>query len=243
MSGLTGSTIVLTGAAGGIGQAVARVLGREGANLALLGRTMDSLDAVREAISSSVSGTIRGYAGDLGSPHEAARLAREVSRDFSRLDVLVHGAGVYRRGSVQSAPEREFDEQYRVNVRAPYLLTRALLPGLRTVRGQVIFLNSTVGLRGKGGLGGYSASKHALVALADSLRDEVNAAGVKVTTLFLGRTATPMQGMIHEMEDRAYHPERLIQPEDVAELLRDILVLPPSVEVTDVRLRPMMKPL
>jgi NADP-dependent 3-hydroxy acid dehydrogenase YdfG len=88
----------------------------------------------------------------------------------------------------------------------------------------------------------YAATKHALKAIADSLREEVNAEGLRVLSVYPGRTASPMQAAVHEMEGRAYHPERLMQPEDVAAVVINALSLPRSAEVTDIYIRPLLKP-
>jgi NADP-dependent 3-hydroxy acid dehydrogenase YdfG len=88
------------------------------------------------------------------------------------------------------------------------------------------------------GSGQYSATKHGLKALADCLRAEVNSYGIRVISVFVGRTATPMQAAVHASEGRAYRPEKLIQPEDVASLVVHTLTLPPTVEVTALHLRP-----
>jgi short-subunit dehydrogenase len=122
------------------------------------------------------------------------------------------------------------------------MLTQALLPLLKARQGQIVFINSTVGLRAGANVGQYAATKHGLKALADSLRDEVNADGVRVLSVFLGRTATPMQAAIHEMEGRVYHPEFLMQPEDVAAVVINALSLPRTAEMTDIHVRPMIKP-
>jgi NADP-dependent 3-hydroxy acid dehydrogenase YdfG len=86
---------------------------------------------------------------------------------------------------------------------------------------------------------GYAASKHALRALADGLRDEVNKKGVRVITVFPGRTATPMQEAVHRYEGRPYDAERFLQPEDVAAAAVNALALPRTAEVTDLHIRPM----
>ena len=105
-----------------------------------------------------------------------------------------------------------------------------------------MFINSSAGVSAKATVGAYAATKHALKAVADSLREEVNAAGVRVTSLYVGRTATRMQAELHAQEGKAYDPSGLIQPEDVASLTLHALSLPRTVEVTDVFLRPMRKP-
>lgn len=90
-------------------------------------------------------------------------------------------------------------------------------------------------------VGQYAATKHALKAIADILRIEVNADQVRIISVFPGRTATSQQAIIHEMEDKPYHPERLMQPEDVAAAAINALSLPRTAEVTDISLRPFVK--
>jgi short-subunit dehydrogenase len=108
---------------------------------------------------------------------------------------------------------------------------------LRRGQGQIVFINSLVGLNAKGGSSQYSATKHALKALADSLREEVNPYGLRVLSVFVGRTASPMQAAVHRMEDRRYHPELLVQPDDVASALS----LSRTDEVTDISVRHSIK--
>jgi NADP-dependent 3-hydroxy acid dehydrogenase YdfG len=134
------------------------------------------------------------------------------------------------------------DRQYRINVRAPYMLTQALLPMLKSRRGQIVFINSSAGLNARANVSQYAATKHALKAVADSLREEINAEGLRVLSVYPGRTATPMQADVHTMEGRAYRPDRLMQPEDVAAVVINALSLPSSAEVTDIHVRPLIKP-
>lgn len=112
---------------------------------------------------------------------------------------------------------------------------------MRSCKGQIVFINSSAGLNARADVGQYAATKHALKAIADSLREEVNADGVRVLSMFLGRTATPMQDAVHKMEGKEYHPECLIQPEDVAAVVVNALSLPRTAEVTDIHIRPMNK--
>jgi short-subunit dehydrogenase len=130
------------------------------------------------------------------------------------------------------------DCQYRTNLRAPYVLTQGLLPGLKSKHGQIVFVNSSAALTARASAGQYAATKHGLKAIADSLRDEVNSAGVRVMSLFLGRTATPMQERVYQFEHRSYCPELLMQPEDVAAMVINVLTLPRRVEVTEINMRP-----
>ena len=106
----------------------------------------------------------------------------------------------------------DLDWQYRVNVRTPYILTQALLPMLKSRRVQIVFLSSDAGLSPRANLGQYAPTKHALKAIADSLREEVNAEGPRVMSVFPGRTASAMQAAVYQIEGIACHPELLLQP-------------------------------
>jgi NADP-dependent 3-hydroxy acid dehydrogenase YdfG len=120
-------------------------------------------------------------------------------------------------------------------------LTQALLPMLRAGQAQVVFINSLVGLNAKGNSSQYSATKHALKALADGLRQEVNSDGLRVLSVFLGRTASPLQAAVHRMEGKIYNADLLVQPEDVAGLVLSALSLSRSAEVTDITIRHSIK--
>ena len=91
-------------------------------------------------------------------------------------------------------------------------------------------------------MGQYAATKHALKAVADSLREEVNADGVRVISVYPGQTASPMQKALYEIEKKAYFPGKLMQPEDVAAVVVNALSLRRTAEVTDICVRPMKKP-
>ena len=161
--------------------------------------------------------------------------------DFEKIDMLIHSAGVISIGKLEISSVADFDRQYKTNVRAPCLLTQVLLPLLKMQKGQIVFINSSAGLFSKANLSQYAATKHALRAFADSLRDEVNEMGIRVLSVFPGRTATPMQEMIFSQEGRDYPANRLLQPQDVAAVVIHALSLPRTAEVTDISIRPMAK--
>jgi NADP-dependent 3-hydroxy acid dehydrogenase YdfG len=237
MTHLANRVAVVTGANSGIGKALALALAAQGATVCLIGRRMEALQSVAEqALNGSVC-----YEADLELDSDIADLIANLNQDVNRVDILVHSAGVIRLSSVDCASPDQFDWHYKVNMRAPYLLTQGLLPMIKRGKGQIVFVNSTAGLRAGANASQYAATKHALKAIADSLREEVNAAGVRVLSLFLGRTATPMQASVHEMEHRKYRPEILMQPEDVAAVVVNALTLPRTAEVTEVRMRPCIK--
>jgi NADP-dependent 3-hydroxy acid dehydrogenase YdfG len=240
MARLSGHIAVVTGASSGVGRAIALALARESATVALVARREAELAVVAQA-AREAGGDARSFPTDLGEDSEIAALVEHL-QIFPGIDVLVHSAGTYARGPVEEVPVEDLDRQYRINVRAAYQVTRHLLPMLRRRQGQVVFINSSAGLNARQHVSQYASTKHALKALADGLREEVNADGVRVLSVFLGRTATPLQAAIHEMEGRPYRPDRLIQPEDVATVVLSALCLPRTAEVTDISIRPLAKP-
>jgi NAD(P)-dependent dehydrogenase (short-subunit alcohol dehydrogenase family) len=236
-----GQLAVVTGASSGIGKAIALELAAEGAKVCLVGRKKESLDAVAKSAQLSEQ-QMFGYQVDLTLDDEVIEFAKRVQREFGFVDLVVHGAGAIARGWFAEAPVEDLDWQYRVNVRAPYVLTQALLPMLKSRQGQIVFLNSRVVLLNAGVHSiQYTATKQALKSMADSLREEINPLGMRVLTVFLGRTATPMQALIHEIEKRPYIPEQLVQPGDVAKFVLAALNMPRTAEVTEIHIKPLNK--
>ena len=236
----TQQAAVVAGATSGVGRAVCLSLAAAGAQLSLLGRDASTLEELAKSVR-GFTDKVSAYPVDLTSDASVTEVAARLGRDPGRVDVLVHSAGVFEMGPHASAAVVNLDRQYKTNVRGPYLLTQALLPLLRACRGQIVFVNSTVGLEARAGLGQYASTQHALRAIADALRAEVNPDGVRVLSVYLGRTATARQARIFRLEGRPYAPELLIQPEDVAEMVLATLRLPRTAEVTEIRMRPLVK--
>src|SRR5690606_7283026 len=133
----------------------------------LLGRRPEALQRIAQRPVGGAQKWI--YPVDLGVADEIAALAAGLRRDGAAVDILVHSAGTISLGNFENAPIEEFDRQVGVNLKAPFLLTQALLPQLGARRGQVVFINSSAGVCGAAGAAPYSASKHGLKGLADSL--------------------------------------------------------------------------
>lgn len=232
---------VVTGSGSGIGRAIALGLASRGANLALIGRRQSVLETVATQAGSQ-PGVIRCYEADLSVDKDLESLTARLKSDLQEIGVLAHCAVVIALGHVRSASKADLDWQYRVNLRAPYILTQALLPGLQRGHGKVVFINSSAGLLARANVGQYAATKHGLKALADSLRDEVNSLDVRVLSLFLGRTASSMQEHLHHLMGVPYNPELLLQPEDIARMVINVLEVARAAEVTDISIRPMIAP-
>ena len=118
------------------------------------------------------------------------------------------------------------------------MLTRELLPHLRRSQGTVVFVNSSAGLTASADWSAYAASKFGLRAFADALRAEEVEHGVRVSTIYPSRTATPMQEKVHEQEGRTYDASRWISPETVVSTILHVLDLPIDATIPDVTVRP-----
>lgn len=233
-------TAIITGASQGIGKAIAYELMNTGVRAILAGRSGEKLEKLQADLPDHVVTPIC-MTLDLADLGDIARFADTVHKSHSQLDILINCGGIYRRGSLRDAPISHLDELYKTNVRGTYALTQALLPLLIGARGDIVFINSSVVFSDASEVGQYAATKHALQGVADSLRAEVNNQGIRVLSIYPGRTATPGQHDIHNTESKEYEPDRLLQPSDIANIVVACLNLPASAEVTDLRIRPRYK--
>jgi short-subunit dehydrogenase len=231
---------VVSGATSGIGKAIALSFATRGMTVVVIGRDPRRLEEVAAQARKSAS-RVFAYRADLSDDQEIHRVRDELRMSCGAIDILVHSVGAFHMAPIEETPVMELDRLYRTNVRAPFALTQALLPMVRSQQGQIVFINSSVGLTTRANVAAYSATKYALRAIADALRAEVNAAGVRVLSVYPGRTATPQQEAIHAEEGKPYHPEMLVQPEDVATVVVDALAVARTAEVTDVCIRPLRK--
>lgn len=232
---LVDQVTVLTGASGGIGRCIALALAEQQAKLCLIGRRKAQLRELAREVSAA-GGQAQIYLADLASETEIAQACEDVGRDFAKVDIMVHCAGIISMGPVATAPPEDFDNLFRVNLRAPYLLTQLLLPRMSS-GGQIVFVNSSAGLSAKAGVSQYAGTKHALKALADSLRHELSESGIRVLSVYPARTATAMQEEIFRRENRIYQPKLLLQPEYVARSIMHVLSMPRDAEITDLSIR------
>ncbi|WP_102125045.1 SDR family oxidoreductase [Deinococcus planocerae] len=218
---------LITGATGGIGTALARELaGRH--DLILQGRDPERL----ASLAAEVGGVSLPL--DLTGPETFEAALSGVGRVTN----VVHNAGVVELGAVAEQGHAVWTHTLAVNVVAPAELTRLLLPRVRAERGTVVFVNSGAGLRANPEWSSYAASKFALKALADALRDEEARHGVRVTTVYPGRTATPMQQKVRTQEGGVYDPGEFIDPATVASTIRFVLETPRDATLPDVSVRP-----
>ena len=240
METLKNQIAIVIGSSSGIGKAIALSLAGKGAEVCVVARRKEVLEEVAKEVQALGA---RGHAFpvDLTHEEEIRGLGEKVQRDLGRVNILVLCGGAIAHGTLEKASLTDFDLMYRSNLRGHYAMIQTMLPMLKKSQGQIVFINSSAGLRTPAGAGQFSATQHAFRAIADSLRDEVNADGVRVLSVYPGRTATPRIAKLFEKEGKPYRPELLMQAEDVAEMVAHALCLPRTAEVTDISIRPMQK--
>ncbi|PXY31613.1 SDR family oxidoreductase [Prauserella muralis] len=219
---------LVTGASRGIGAATARALAPTH-RLLLGGRDEQALAGLARELPDA-----RPWPVDLTDPAALASAAAECAE----LHVLVHSAGVARLGRVEDSPAESWRHNLEVNVVAVAELTRLLLPALRAAHGHVVLINSGQGLAAREGWGPYAASKFAVRAFADALRAEEEPHGVRVTSVYPGRTDTEMQQAVVAGEGGEYTPEKYLRPESVAAAVHAAVSASPDAHLTEVTIRP-----
>ena len=120
--------------------------------LGFVGRNWNALEEVAQSVGTEKN-QIFCYGKDLGKDEDIKDLVKQVIRDMGRVDILIHSAGIISTGFLETTPVSELDRQYQINVRAPYLITQALLPMLKQFKGQIVFINSSAGLNARGKFG------------------------------------------------------------------------------------------
>jgi NADP-dependent 3-hydroxy acid dehydrogenase YdfG len=218
-------TALITGASRGIGAAIATALAPTHA-LLLAGRPSAQLQAVAERLGAT---TVPLDLTDTDAIPAATASIGDV-------DVLVHNAGVTFPGRVAESTVDQWRTTLDVNVIGAVALTLALLPALRRAGGQVVFINSGAGRTALPVMASYSASKFALRAFADSLRESEPA--LRVTTVYPGRTDSDMQRELVSFEGDEYDPDRFLHPDTVAQVVAQVVATPPDGHVHEVVLRP-----
>jgi NAD(P)-dependent dehydrogenase (short-subunit alcohol dehydrogenase family) len=236
-----GRTALVTGASGGIGRATAVQLAARGCHVILSGRSAARLGETAAACGGGHTICV----GDLTEPGTLEELKRQIlRRSDSGLDILVHAGADLLHGAVESVDIDALRRFLDINVVASFALLRALTP-LLGAGSDVVFLNSTHGVTAPAGVGPYAASKYAVRAMADAYRAEVNARGIRVTSVFCGKTATDMQQRIYDGRGEgaryAQIKDKITRPEDVAAVIVMAVSLPRTAEITDIHLRPLTK--
>ena len=213
---------LITGGSSGIGLAIARALRDDGYEL-----TVASRRAERIGPAAAELGAL-GMAADVSDEDDCARLVAAHRERYGGLDVLVNSAGIGIAGKIEDQPAKHVDLQLGVNLRGLLVVTRLALPLLKESKGHVINLASIAGTQPTPGLAVYGATKAAVLALTRSLNAELEADGVRCTALAPAFVDTPMASW------SGIAPEKMIRPEDCAELVRAVLRLSPYARVPEI---------
>ncbi|UQX11011.1 SDR family oxidoreductase [Candidatus Mycobacterium methanotrophicum] len=218
-------TALITGASRGIGAAIATALAPTH-TLLLAGRPSPALQATAERLGATT----------LPLDLTDTDAIPAVTRSIGELDVLVHSAGVSFPGRVAESTVEQWRTTFEVNLVGAVALTLVLLPALRRTGGQAVFINSGSGRKASLKMASYSASKFALRAFADSLRE--SEPSLRVTSVYPGRTDTDMQRELVSFEGGDYDPEKFLRPDTVAEAVAHAVATPPDGHLHEVVIRP-----
>lgn len=235
---LRDKVVVVTGAGRGAGRSLALALAEEGVRLVLASRTVSELYAVRDEVEATGAQVV-AVPTDLGDPQQVEALAQETLGAFGTVDVIINNAGwCPPLRLVQDTALENWDLAMDVNARAPFLLIRALLPTMLAKRsGYVINVSSDIARGGCATASAYGASKAAMIALGESLLDEVAEYGIRVTNMVPGTMNTAQRWD----DDPDFPRETVMEPEDFAQIVVSLIKLNDYVLVKEVGVRPIIQ--
>ena len=183
---------LVTGASRGIGRAIAELLARAGARVAVNFRRDEEAAAGLVRAIWQTGGEAVALAADVSDPREARKLVDKAAAVWGRLDILVNNAGVWEADEAGAGDLEVWDRTLAINVRGAFLVTDAAVPHLQKTRGSIVFVSSTAGQRGEAGHSAYAASKGALVSYTKSLAVELGPRGIRVNCVAPGWVETDM---------------------------------------------------
>jgi 3-oxoacyl-[acyl-carrier protein] reductase len=237
MTTLEGKVAVVTGAGRGIGKAVSLSLAQSGCRVVLAARSGDQLDEVQKEISARGSKAL-SVPTDLTRDDETSALVEKIQQVWGGVDILINNAGWGKRAPVVKAKTEDWDQTFRLNLRAPMLLAKLLLPHMiEKGEGAVINIGSVSGKTGEANGAAYSASKFGLIGFTQSLFEEVREYGIKVAVILPGFVDTPLIPPNRQL-DRS----KMIQAEDVAQAVHYVLTSPLTACPVEITIRPQRSP-
>ncbi|HEV8334920.1 MAG TPA: SDR family oxidoreductase [Candidatus Polarisedimenticolia bacterium] len=224
---------IVTGAGRGIGRSVSLALGRAGARVVLAARSGDQLEAVAGEIREA-GGEAMPVPTDVSREEEVLPLFAAVKERFGRLDVLVNNAGAGAFGPLEEFTAADFDRVLSTNLRGTFLCAREALKIMKPRRsGTIINISSVVGFKGYPRQAAYTASKHGVMGLTKSLAAEAQEFGVRVSAVLPGGVDTELAAQARP----DLHPEKLLQPEDIARTVMFLLSLPERAAIDEIYIR------
>ena len=225
-----GKMVLVTGAGRGIGRAIALRLAADGAGVVAVARSGGELESLRGAIAAK-GGKCWTIPADLRDPLEPERVIAAAMQSAGRVDVLINNAGVAWCKGVADISIEQWRDMFALNVEAVFLLTKAVLPVFKAQKsGQIVNIGSDAGIKGIGSMTCYCATKFALRGFTMALREELRKTGIRLNLILPG----PVNTTIIAKGD---HPG-LIEPEDVADLVWQVVALPQRTDVWEILLEP-----
>jgi NADP-dependent 3-hydroxy acid dehydrogenase YdfG len=235
-TGAQGKVALITGASRGIGLAIARSLAGLGAKVALCARDPKRLEAAAAGLK-QVGASVVSIPADVRSANEIAALVRETERSLGPIEILVNNAGIGSFAPVQEASEANWDAVLDTNLKAVFLLSKAVAPGMIQRRaGHIINIGSLAGKSAFAGGAIYCASKWGLLGLTQCMAEDLRGYGVRVSAVLPGSVATDFSP--HTSKDTS----KMLQPEDVAHAVESIVTQAPQSFISEVLIRPAQKP-
>lgn len=220
---LTGKTAIVTGAARGIGKAIAMKFASEGANIAFTDLVIDENGKNTEAEIAALGVKVKGYASNAASFEDTAKVVEQIKEDFGTIDILVNNAGITKDGLMMRMSEGQWDAVITVNLKSAFNFIHACTPiMMRQKHGNIINMASVVGVHGNAGQCNYSASKAGLIGLAKSIAQELGSRGIRANAIAPGFIITDMTAKLSD-EVKAEWNKRIPlrrggTPEDVANI-------------------------
>ncbi|MGH7929770.1 MAG: SDR family NAD(P)-dependent oxidoreductase, partial [Candidatus Binatia bacterium] len=237
MNDLENKVALVTGAGRGIGKAIAVALANAGCRVVLTARTVTQLESVQNEIQGN-GGQAVSVASDLTRDEEIERLIAESRRAYGDVEILINNAGWGKKSTIVRANVDDWDQTFRVNLRAPMLLARLLLPAMIEQKsGAIINISSVSGKSGEAGSSAYAASKFGMIGFTQSLYEEVREYGIKASVILPGFVDTPMIPPVKHL-DRS----KMIQPEDVADAVLFVLNSSQASCPVELTIRPQRTP-
>lgn len=196
---LSGKTALITGAACGIGKAIALKFAQEGANIAFTDLVIDENGKATEAEIAALGVKCVGYASNAADFAQTAEVVAKVHEDFGSIDILVNNAGITKDGLMMRMSEQQWDAVINVNLKSAFNFIHACTPIMMRQRsGSIINMASVVGVHGNAGQSNYAASKAGLIALAKSIAQEMGSRGIRANAIAPGFIETAMTAQLPE---------------------------------------------
>lgn len=196
---LTGKTALITGAARGIGKAIALRFAAEGANVAFTDLVIDDNGKATEAEIAALGVKAKGYASNAADFGQTEEVVSKIKEDFGTIDILVNNAGITKDGLMLRMSEQQWDAVIAVNLKSAFNFIHACVPVMmRQRRGSIINMSSVVGVHGNAGQSNYAASKAGLIALAKSIGQEMGPKGIRANAIAPGFIDTAMTQALPE---------------------------------------------